>query len=185
MLEYEKEKRWVMFTVTAGIYSYEEAAEVTMRAVVAFPSCPDYIPRKDSISTPRVVKFGNNPLQDILAMWGESENINPDPMGNSNPPHKFSERSDIPSGLNIPRTSNNISKTSNIPRTTSFSGLSAAALSANTTLANTNICNGLLGEEILPSWDSIGNLYIVNVYRLPPYNNIVLLITGQGVGRGS
>ncbi|XP_057959807.1 probable protein phosphatase 2C 40 isoform X2 [Malania oleifera] len=36
----------------------------------------------------------------------------------------------------------------------SFSCLSGAALSANATLANTNICNGLLGTEILPSWDS-------------------------------
>ncbi|XP_010667317.2 probable protein phosphatase 2C 40 isoform X2 [Beta vulgaris subsp. vulgaris] len=36
----------------------------------------------------------------------------------------------------------------------SFSCLSGAALSANTTLANTNICNGIIGAEILPSWDS-------------------------------
>ncbi|GMH08314.1 hypothetical protein Nepgr_010154 [Nepenthes gracilis] len=36
----------------------------------------------------------------------------------------------------------------------SFSGLSGAALSANATLANTNICNGLIGAEILPSWES-------------------------------
>lgn len=36
----------------------------------------------------------------------------------------------------------------------SFTCLSGAALSANATLANTNICNGLLGTEILPSWDS-------------------------------
>ncbi|CAO2822002.1 unnamed protein product [Amaranthus hypochondriacus] len=36
----------------------------------------------------------------------------------------------------------------------SFSCLSGAALSANATLANTNICNGLIGSEILPSWDS-------------------------------
>ncbi|KAH1200828.1 putative protein phosphatase 2C 40 [Glycine max] len=39
-------------------------------------------------------------------------------------------------------------------RTSSFSCLSGAALSANATLANTNICNGKIGEEILPSWDS-------------------------------
>ncbi|XP_004296831.1 PREDICTED: probable protein phosphatase 2C 40 [Fragaria vesca subsp. vesca] len=39
-------------------------------------------------------------------------------------------------------------------RNSSFSCLSGAALSANATLANTNICNGLIGEEILPSWDS-------------------------------
>ncbi|KAJ8560438.1 hypothetical protein K7X08_022298 [Anisodus acutangulus] len=36
----------------------------------------------------------------------------------------------------------------------SFSCLSGAALSANTTLANTNICNGLFGAEILPALDS-------------------------------
>ncbi|KAG9447366.1 hypothetical protein H6P81_013494 [Aristolochia fimbriata] len=36
----------------------------------------------------------------------------------------------------------------------SFSCLSGAALSANATLANTNICNGLIGEEILPGLDS-------------------------------
>ncbi|XP_004508223.1 probable protein phosphatase 2C 40 [Cicer arietinum] len=39
-------------------------------------------------------------------------------------------------------------------RTSSFSCLSGAALSANATLANTNICNGKIGGEILPSWDS-------------------------------
>ncbi|XP_060197779.1 probable protein phosphatase 2C 40 [Lycium barbarum] len=36
----------------------------------------------------------------------------------------------------------------------SFSCLSGAALSANYTLANTNICNGLFGAEILPALDS-------------------------------
>lgn len=36
----------------------------------------------------------------------------------------------------------------------SFTCLSGAALSANATLANTNICNGIIGSEILPSWDS-------------------------------
>lgn len=39
-------------------------------------------------------------------------------------------------------------------RSSSFSCLSGAALSANATLANTNICNGLIGEEILPVLDS-------------------------------
>ncbi|XP_022947914.1 probable protein phosphatase 2C 40 isoform X3 [Cucurbita moschata] len=39
-------------------------------------------------------------------------------------------------------------------RISSFSCLSGAALSANATLANTNICNGLIGVEILPTWDS-------------------------------
>lgn len=42
----------------------------------------------------------------------------------------------------------------NIQRTSSFTCLSGAALSANATLANTNICNGLIGAEKLPSWDS-------------------------------
>lgn len=41
-----------------------------------------------------------------------------------------------------------------IRRTSSFSCFSGAALSANATLANTNICNGVIGEEILPSLDS-------------------------------
>ncbi|PIN08157.1 Protein phosphatase 2C/pyruvate dehydrogenase (lipoamide) phosphatase [Handroanthus impetiginosus] len=36
----------------------------------------------------------------------------------------------------------------------SFSCLSGAALSANATLANTSICNGLIGSEKLPSLDS-------------------------------
>ncbi|CAI0467414.1 unnamed protein product [Linum tenue] len=41
-----------------------------------------------------------------------------------------------------------------LQRNSSFSCLSGAALSANATLANTNMCNGLIGAEILPSWDS-------------------------------
>lgn len=36
----------------------------------------------------------------------------------------------------------------------SFSCLSGAALSANATLANTNICNGLIASELLPTLDS-------------------------------
>lgn len=39
-------------------------------------------------------------------------------------------------------------------RSGSFSCLSGAALSANATLANTKICNGIIGDEILPSIDS-------------------------------
>lgn len=39
-------------------------------------------------------------------------------------------------------------------RDSSFSCLTGAALSANATLANTNICNGVIGAEILPSLDS-------------------------------
>ncbi|CAI9776237.1 unnamed protein product [Fraxinus pennsylvanica] len=49
---------------------------------------------------------------------------------------------DIPSAIKLKRASS------------SFSCLSGAALSANATLANTNICNGLIGEEILPTLDS-------------------------------
>ncbi|WCJ23504.1 Protein phosphatase 2C family protein [Euphorbia peplus] len=41
-----------------------------------------------------------------------------------------------------------------ITRNSSFSCLSGAAISANATLANTNICNGVIGAEILPSLDS-------------------------------
>ncbi|XP_057539281.1 probable protein phosphatase 2C 40 [Amaranthus tricolor] len=44
----------------------------------------------------------------------------------------------------------------------SFSCLSGAALSANTTLANTNICNGLIGSEILPSWDSPNSFHRIS-----------------------
>jgi len=43
-------------------------------------------------------------------------------------------------------------KQSNRPST--FSSFSGAALSANATLANTNICNGLIGTGILPGLDS-------------------------------
>lgn len=39
-------------------------------------------------------------------------------------------------------------------RSSSFSHLSGAALSANATLANTNLCNGLIGAGILPGLDS-------------------------------
>lgn len=39
-------------------------------------------------------------------------------------------------------------------RNGSFTCLSGAAISANFTLANTNICKGLIGEEILPGLDS-------------------------------
>ncbi|CAK9170094.1 unnamed protein product [Ilex paraguariensis] len=54
----------------------------------------------------------------------------------------LSDGIDIPSGIKLRRTNS------------SFSCLSGAALSANATLANTNICNGLIGAEILPTWDS-------------------------------
>ncbi|KAH0880630.1 hypothetical protein HID58_068024, partial [Brassica napus] len=41
-----------------------------------------------------------------------------------------------------------------LQKTSSFSCLSGAALSGNPTLANTSICNGVIGSEILPSLDS-------------------------------
>ena len=41
-----------------------------------------------------------------------------------------------------------------LQKTSSFSCLSGAALSGNPTLANTNICHGVIGSEILPSLDS-------------------------------
>ncbi|KAF6145715.1 hypothetical protein GIB67_032442 [Kingdonia uniflora] len=59
------------------------------------------------------------------------------------PPTEF----ELSNGVQIP---NSNMKT----RTGSFSCLSGAALSANATLANTNICNGVIGEEILPGLDS-------------------------------
>ncbi|KAL5541853.1 hypothetical protein UlMin_009563 [Ulmus minor] len=52
------------------------------------------------------------------------------------------------------KDSNGYEIVSGIKRTSSFSCLSGAAVGANFTLANTNICNGLFGTEILPSLDS-------------------------------
>lgn len=49
---------------------------------------------------------------------------------------------DIPTGKKLQRNNS------------SFTCLSGAAISANATLANTNICNGLISSEILPSIDS-------------------------------
>ncbi|CAH9089465.1 unnamed protein product, partial [Cuscuta europaea] len=52
------------------------------------------------------------------------------------------ENTEIPRGIKLRRAGD------------SFSCLSGAALSANSTLVNTNICNGLMGTEILPALDS-------------------------------
>ncbi|KAL2530591.1 putative protein phosphatase 2C 40 [Forsythia ovata] len=49
---------------------------------------------------------------------------------------------DIPSAIKLQRSNSSLAR------------LSGAAISANATLANTNICNGLIGEEILPTLDS-------------------------------
>ncbi|KAF6163700.1 hypothetical protein GIB67_036160 [Kingdonia uniflora] len=54
---------------------------------------------------------------------------------------------ELSNGVQIPNSNMNT-------RTGSFSCLSGAALSANATLANTNICNGVIGKEILPGLDS-------------------------------
>ncbi|KAL3648698.1 hypothetical protein CASFOL_005101 [Castilleja foliolosa] len=54
----------------------------------------------------------------------------------------------LPNYIDIP-SSNKLKRASS-----SFSRLSGAAISANATLANTNICNGLIGSEILPTLDS-------------------------------
>lgn len=55
---------------------------------------------------------------------------------------------DVPRGYEIP-SENKLKRTNS-----SFSCLSGAAISANYTLANTNICNGVIGTEILPTLDS-------------------------------
>ncbi|PIN00327.1 Protein phosphatase 2C/pyruvate dehydrogenase (lipoamide) phosphatase [Handroanthus impetiginosus] len=54
-----------------------------------------------------------------------------------------------PNYIDIPSAAGKLQRASS-----SFSRLSGAALSANATLANTNICNGLIGSEILPTLDS-------------------------------
>jgi len=45
-------------------------------------------------------------------------------------------------------------KSGTVLRSSSFSGISGAGLSANPTLANTNVCNGRLTDEILSEMDS-------------------------------
>ena len=63
-----------------------------------------------------------------------------------------------PDSVNLPNgiyfSGGSAIQNSNLKTSSSFSCLSGAALSANATLANTNICNGFIGEEILPSLDS-------------------------------
>lgn len=60
----------------------------------------------------------------------------------------YEDDNNLSNGIDIPCAIKNRKNNS------SFSCLSGAAFSANATLANTNICNGLIGEEILPTWDS-------------------------------
>ncbi|XAR57090.1 Phosphoprotein phosphatase [Bertholletia excelsa] len=78
----------------------------------------------------------NDPGQDIKVSFGYQCNGK---LGSSAEMPREYETS---AGIRLRRTSG------------SFSCLSGAALSANATLANTNICNGLFGAEILPTWDS-------------------------------
>ncbi|XP_020106783.1 probable protein phosphatase 2C 39 isoform X2 [Ananas comosus] len=63
-------------------------------------------------------------------------------------------------------------------RSSSFSCLSGAAISANFTLANTNICNGLIGEEILPELDSPNSFRKMTLS--PSVSRLDLLSSSQG-----
>lgn len=63
-------------------------------------------------------------------------------------------------------------------RNGSFTCLSGAAISANFTLANTNICNGLIGEEILPELDSPNSFR--KIVSSPSMSRLDLLSTSQG-----
>ncbi|KAI4381314.1 hypothetical protein MLD38_007395 [Melastoma candidum] len=58
------------------------------------------------------------------------------------------------SGLGDTTDENESTERHSMRHSSSFSCLSGAALSANATLANTSICSGIIGEEILPSIDS-------------------------------
>ncbi|XP_059632727.1 probable protein phosphatase 2C 40 [Cornus florida] len=78
----------------------------------------------------------DDPSREIKISFGYQCN---DKIGNCCDLHDGCE---ISPGFKLQRTSS------------SFSCLSGAALSANATLANTNICNGLIGAEILPTLDS-------------------------------
>uniref|UniRef100_A0A0E0H095 protein-serine/threonine phosphatase n=1 Tax=Oryza nivara TaxID=4536 RepID=A0A0E0H095_ORYNI len=60
----------------------------------------------------------------------------------------------------------------------SFTCLSGAAISANFTLANTNICKGLIGEEILPELDSPNSFR--KIVSSPSMSRLDLLSTSQG-----
>lgn len=60
----------------------------------------------------------------------------------------------------------------------SFTSLSGAAISANFTLANTNICKGLIGGEILPELDSPNSFR--KIVSSPSMSRLDLLSTSQG-----
>ncbi|KAL6650672.1 hypothetical protein ACP70R_009597 [Stipagrostis hirtigluma subsp. patula] len=63
-------------------------------------------------------------------------------------------------------------------RNGSFTCLSGAAISANFTLANTNICKGLIGEEILPELDSPNSFR--KIVSSPSMSRLDSLSTSQG-----
>jgi len=63
-------------------------------------------------------------------------------------------------------------------RNGSFTCLSGAAISANFTLANTNICNGLIGEEILPELDSPNSFR--KIVSSPSMSRLDSFSTSQG-----
>ncbi|CAN6248464.1 unnamed protein product [Urochloa humidicola] len=63
-------------------------------------------------------------------------------------------------------------------RNGSFTCLSGAAISANFTLANTNICKGLIGEEILPELDSPNSFR--KIISSPSMSRLDSFSTSQG-----
>lgn len=72
-------------------------------------------------------------------------------------------------------------------RNSSFSSLSGAALGANATLANSSICNGKLGEEILPGLDSPKTFRRLDpLYRTSSLSSdLSSLNNARGIGSGS
>lgn len=62
-------------------------------------------------------------------------------------------------------------------KSSSFSCLSGAALGANATLANTDMCNGRLGEEILPGLDSPRSFRRMTSF--PSFSSLDLLSSSQ------
>lgn len=99
---------------------------------------------KNPIILPEVMQESDEipgPYGELSVSFGYQCNTNQD--NSIVAPHEF-EMPGIPiQGTNIRMRSSS-----------SFSCLSGAALGANATLANTNICKGLIGEEILPGLDS-------------------------------
>lgn len=78
----------------------------------------------------------------------------------------------------------------NARRNSSFSSLSGAALGANATLANSSICNGKLGEEILPGLDSpktfrkMDSLYRTSSLK-SDLSSLTALNSGRNIGSQS